>query len=104
MEVQRFFDPATGDGSQLDVLLDAGDRIAFGSLEVEALHTPGRRLPRGARRDARSARADPPVAPGEHSRGRSPRREAQRHPVPRDPAERARFGAMTAQRWHSASR
>jgi glyoxylase-like metal-dependent hydrolase (beta-lactamase superfamily II) len=29
------------DGSQFDVLLDEGKRIGFGSLEVEALHTPG---------------------------------------------------------------
>jgi glyoxylase-like metal-dependent hydrolase (beta-lactamase superfamily II) len=29
------------DGRQFDVLLDEGNRLAFGSLEVEALHTPG---------------------------------------------------------------
>jgi glyoxylase-like metal-dependent hydrolase (beta-lactamase superfamily II) len=29
------------DGSQFDVLLDEGARLAFGSLEVEAIHTPG---------------------------------------------------------------
>jgi glyoxylase-like metal-dependent hydrolase (beta-lactamase superfamily II) len=29
------------DGGQFDVLLDEGNRLAFGSLEVEALHTPG---------------------------------------------------------------
>jgi glyoxylase-like metal-dependent hydrolase (beta-lactamase superfamily II) len=29
------------DGRQFDVLLDEGKRLAFGSLEVEALHTPG---------------------------------------------------------------
>jgi glyoxylase-like metal-dependent hydrolase (beta-lactamase superfamily II) len=29
------------DGRQFDVLLDEGKRIGFGSLEVEALHTPG---------------------------------------------------------------
>lgn len=29
------------DGSQFDVLLDEGKRLGFGSLEVEALHTPG---------------------------------------------------------------
>ncbi len=29
------------DGSQFDVLLDEGDRLGFGSLAVEALHTPG---------------------------------------------------------------
>jgi glyoxylase-like metal-dependent hydrolase (beta-lactamase superfamily II) len=29
------------DGSQFDVLIDEGKRLGFGSLEVEALHTPG---------------------------------------------------------------
>jgi glyoxylase-like metal-dependent hydrolase (beta-lactamase superfamily II) len=29
------------DGRQFDVLLDEGNKLAFGSLEVEALHTPG---------------------------------------------------------------
>ena len=29
------------DGRQFDVLLDEGKRLGFGSLEVEALHTPG---------------------------------------------------------------
>jgi glyoxylase-like metal-dependent hydrolase (beta-lactamase superfamily II) len=29
------------DGSQFDVLLEEGERLPFGSLEVEALHTPG---------------------------------------------------------------
>ena len=29
------------DGSQFDVLLDEGDRIGFGSVEIEAIHTPG---------------------------------------------------------------
>ena len=29
------------DGSQFDVLLDEGEHLGFGSLEVEALHTPG---------------------------------------------------------------
>jgi glyoxylase-like metal-dependent hydrolase (beta-lactamase superfamily II) len=29
------------DGSQFDVLLDEGKRLGFGSLEVEAMHTPG---------------------------------------------------------------
>jgi glyoxylase-like metal-dependent hydrolase (beta-lactamase superfamily II) len=29
------------DGSQFDLLLDEGKRLGFGSLEVEALHTPG---------------------------------------------------------------
>ncbi len=29
------------DGRQFDVLLDEGQRIGFGSLELEALHTPG---------------------------------------------------------------
>jgi len=29
------------DGRQFDVLVDEGVRLAFGSLEVEALHTPG---------------------------------------------------------------
>lgn len=29
------------DGSQFDVLIDEGKRLGFGTLEVEALHTPG---------------------------------------------------------------
>ncbi|MGH0032940.1 MAG: MBL fold metallo-hydrolase [Myxococcota bacterium] len=29
------------DGRQFDVLLDEGEHLAFGSLDVEALHTPG---------------------------------------------------------------
>ena len=29
------------DGSQFDVLSDAGDQLGFGDLKVEALHTPG---------------------------------------------------------------
>ncbi len=29
------------DGSQFDLLLDEGKRLGFGSLEIEALHTPG---------------------------------------------------------------
>jgi glyoxylase-like metal-dependent hydrolase (beta-lactamase superfamily II) len=29
------------DGRQFDVLIDEGERLGFGSLEVEALHTPG---------------------------------------------------------------
>jgi glyoxylase-like metal-dependent hydrolase (beta-lactamase superfamily II) len=29
------------DGSQFDLLIDEGKRLGFGSLEVEALHTPG---------------------------------------------------------------
>jgi glyoxylase-like metal-dependent hydrolase (beta-lactamase superfamily II) len=29
------------DGSQFDVLLDEGKRLGFGSLELEAIHTPG---------------------------------------------------------------
>jgi glyoxylase-like metal-dependent hydrolase (beta-lactamase superfamily II) len=29
------------DGSQFDVLIDEGQRLGFGSLELEALHTPG---------------------------------------------------------------
>jgi glyoxylase-like metal-dependent hydrolase (beta-lactamase superfamily II) len=29
------------DGRQFDVLLDEGKRLGFGSLEIEALHTPG---------------------------------------------------------------
>ena len=29
------------DGSQFDVLLDEGERVGFGSLEIEAIHTPG---------------------------------------------------------------
>lgn len=29
------------DGRQFDVLLDEGEQLGFGSLEVEALHTPG---------------------------------------------------------------
>jgi glyoxylase-like metal-dependent hydrolase (beta-lactamase superfamily II) len=29
------------DGRQFDVLLDAGKRLSFGSLEMEAIHTPG---------------------------------------------------------------
>jgi glyoxylase-like metal-dependent hydrolase (beta-lactamase superfamily II) len=29
------------DGRQFDVLIDEGQRLGFGSLEVEALHTPG---------------------------------------------------------------
>jgi glyoxylase-like metal-dependent hydrolase (beta-lactamase superfamily II) len=29
------------DGRQFDVLLDEGERLAFGTLEIEALHTPG---------------------------------------------------------------
>lgn len=29
------------DASQFDVLVDEGDRLAFGALSVEALHTPG---------------------------------------------------------------
>lgn len=29
------------DGSQFDVLIDEGERLGFGSLEVAALHTPG---------------------------------------------------------------
>ncbi len=47
-EVQRTFrafyglgDDFPADGSQFDRLVDEGDRLPFGSLEVEALHTPG---------------------------------------------------------------
>jgi glyoxylase-like metal-dependent hydrolase (beta-lactamase superfamily II) len=47
-EVQRTFrdiynlgDDVAVDGSQFDVLIDEGKRLGFGSLEVEALHTPG---------------------------------------------------------------
>jgi glyoxylase-like metal-dependent hydrolase (beta-lactamase superfamily II) len=47
-EVQRafrdLFDLGPGfpvDGSQFDMLLDEGARLGFGSLEIEALHTPG---------------------------------------------------------------
>ena len=29
------------DGSQFDLLVDAGQKLGFGSLEVEAFHTPG---------------------------------------------------------------
>jgi glyoxylase-like metal-dependent hydrolase (beta-lactamase superfamily II) len=29
------------DGSQFDALLDEGERLSFGSLQVEAIHTPG---------------------------------------------------------------
>ena len=29
------------DGRQFDVLIDEGDRLGFGELEIEALHTPG---------------------------------------------------------------
>jgi glyoxylase-like metal-dependent hydrolase (beta-lactamase superfamily II) len=47
-EVQRHFrdvfhlgEDFPVDGSQFDVLLDEGQRLGFGALEVEALHTPG---------------------------------------------------------------
>jgi glyoxylase-like metal-dependent hydrolase (beta-lactamase superfamily II) len=47
-EIQRVFrdlyhlaDDFPVDGSQFDVLIDEGDRLPFGSLDVEALHTPG---------------------------------------------------------------
>ncbi len=47
-EVQRTFRDFYGlgddfpvDGSQFDRLVDERDRLSFGSLEVEALHTPG---------------------------------------------------------------
>jgi glyoxylase-like metal-dependent hydrolase (beta-lactamase superfamily II) len=47
-EVQRTFRAFYGlpdafpvDGSQFDRLVDEGDRLRIGSLEVEALHTPG---------------------------------------------------------------
>ncbi len=47
-EIQRTFrdlyhlgDDFPVDGRQFDVLLDEGKRLGFGSLEVEALHTPG---------------------------------------------------------------
>jgi glyoxylase-like metal-dependent hydrolase (beta-lactamase superfamily II) len=47
-EVQRAFrdiynlgDDFPVDGSQFDVLLDEGEELAFGSLRVHALHTPG---------------------------------------------------------------
>lgn len=47
-EVQRIFraiyelpEDFPVDGRQFDLLLDEGKRIGFGSLEVEALHTPG---------------------------------------------------------------
>jgi glyoxylase-like metal-dependent hydrolase (beta-lactamase superfamily II) len=47
-EIQRafrdFYDLGPGfpvDGRQFDVLLDEGKRLGFGSLEVEAMHTPG---------------------------------------------------------------
>lgn len=29
------------DGRQFDILFDEGERLGFGSLEVEAIHTPG---------------------------------------------------------------
>lgn len=29
------------DGSQFDILIDEGQRLGFGALEIEALHTPG---------------------------------------------------------------
>ncbi|MFT4569361.1 MAG: glyoxylase-like metal-dependent hydrolase (beta-lactamase superfamily II) [Hyphomicrobiaceae bacterium] len=36
------FDPTfPANGSQFDVLVDEGQRLTFGSLQVEALHTPG---------------------------------------------------------------
>jgi glyoxylase-like metal-dependent hydrolase (beta-lactamase superfamily II) len=47
-EVQRTFRDVYGlgpdfpvDGSQFDVLLDEGERLGAGSVELEALHTPG---------------------------------------------------------------
>jgi glyoxylase-like metal-dependent hydrolase (beta-lactamase superfamily II) len=47
-EVQRAFrdiyhlgDDFPVDGRQFDLLIDEGERIGFGSLEIEALHTPG---------------------------------------------------------------
>jgi glyoxylase-like metal-dependent hydrolase (beta-lactamase superfamily II) len=47
-EVQRAFRDlyhlGTGfpvDGSQFDVLVEEGERLGFGTLEIEALHTPG---------------------------------------------------------------
>jgi glyoxylase-like metal-dependent hydrolase (beta-lactamase superfamily II) len=47
-EVQRAFRDIYGlgpdfpvDGRQFDVLVDEGKRLGFGSLEIEALHTPG---------------------------------------------------------------
>jgi glyoxylase-like metal-dependent hydrolase (beta-lactamase superfamily II) len=47
-EVQRAFRDIYGlgpdfpvDGRQFDVLVDEGKRLGFGTLEVEALHTPG---------------------------------------------------------------
>jgi glyoxylase-like metal-dependent hydrolase (beta-lactamase superfamily II) len=47
-EIQRTFRDVYGlgpdfpvDGRQFDVLLDEGKRLGFGSLEIEALHTPG---------------------------------------------------------------
>ncbi len=47
-EVQRSFraiyhlpDDFPVDGSQFDVLVDEGERLGVGSLEIEALHTPG---------------------------------------------------------------
>ena len=47
IEVQRAFAPVVGaedlplDGSEFDRLLDDGDRLALGALEVEVLQTPG---------------------------------------------------------------
>ena len=47
-EIQRvfrdFYDLGSDfpvDGSQFDVLLDEGKRLGFGTLEIEAMHTPG---------------------------------------------------------------
>ncbi len=40
-EVYNLGDDFPADGRQFDVLIDEGDTLAFGSLELEAIHTPG---------------------------------------------------------------